>query len=161
MQQILSARGLSLIKSYEDLRLSSYRDSGGIWTIGYGHSGEVRAGQTISELTALTLLQADVMECEALLHRIIEVPLNQGQFDALVSFLFNVGPGKAGVKSGLRYLKSGSPSTLLRLLNAGRYQEAAEQFPLWAYAGGQRLPGLLRRRREEQRLFLSEMRRVA
>lgn len=161
MQQILSERGLSLIKGYEGLRLSSYRDSGGIWTIGYGHTGEVRAGQTISELTALTLLQADVMECEALLYRIVEVPLNQGQFDALVSFLFNVGPGKVGVKSGLRYLKSGSPSTLLRLLNAGLYQEAAEQFPLWAYAGGQRLPGLLRRRREEQSLFLSEMRRVA
>jgi lysozyme len=160
MHKVLSERGLTLIKSFEGLRLSSYRDSGGIWTIGYGHTGDVRAGKTISELTALTLLQADVMDCETLLHKIVEVPLNQGQFDALVSFLFNVGPGKPGVKSGLRYLKSGSPSTLLVLLNAGRYQQAAAQFPLWMYAGGQRLPGLLRRRKEEQRLFLSEMQPV-
>ena len=91
MHQVLSERGLTLIKSFEGLRLSSYRDSGGIWTIGYGHTGDVGAGKTISELTALTLLQADVMDCEALLHKIVEVPLNQGQFDALVSFLFNVG----------------------------------------------------------------------
>ncbi|EWG65839.1 Lysozyme RrrD [Enterobacter sp. DC4] len=161
MYQMLSERGFSLIKQFEGLRLSSYRDSAGVWTIGYGHTADARAGQTISELTALTLLQADVMECEERLRAIVEVPLTQGQFDALVSFLFNVGPGKPGVKSGLQYLKSGSPSTLLALLNAGRYQEAAAQFPLWVYAGSQRLPGLVRRRTEEQRLFLSVTQHVA
>ncbi|MCM7773479.1 lysozyme [Enterobacter asburiae] len=155
MYQMLSERGIALIKQYEGVRLSSYRDSAGVWTIGYGHTGDVHAGQTISELTALTLLQADVMVCEKLLHHIVEVPVSQGQFDALVSFLYNVGPGKPGVKSGFRFLKSGSPSTMLTCLNAGRYQEAAGQFPLWVYAGGQRLPGLVRRRAAEQRLFLS------
>ncbi|MDL4454988.1 lysozyme [Klebsiella michiganensis] len=160
MNKMLSENGLALIKSFEGCRLSSYQDRAGIWTIGYGHTNNVRAGQTISELTAMTLLQADIMICEELLHKIVELPVTQGQFDALVSFLFNVGPGKPGVKSGLRYLKSGSPSTLLALLNDGRYLEAADQFPLWVYVGIERVPGLVRRRAEEQQLFLSEMHRV-
>jgi len=84
-------------------------------------------------------------------------PLTQNQFDALVSILFNVGPGAKGVKDGIITLKSGVPSTLLRMLNLSIYAGAADEFPKWCHGlGGALLPGLVTRRARERALFLGD-----
>jgi len=147
-----SDRGLDLIKEFEGLELTPYKDPVGIWTVGWGHTGDV-GRDPITEEEAEELLLADVDLCEILLRRYVAVPLNQNQWDALISFLFNVGPGRKGGKSGLLELKGGGQSTLLRCLNLAYYVGAAEQFERWVYAGGKKLGGLVRRRRAERSLF--------
>jgi lysozyme len=137
-----SGAGLALTKSFEGLRLSAYQDSGGVWTIGYGHTGpEVHAGQHISEAEAQTLLRADMTAAVDCVRRAVQVKLTQGQFDALVDFCFNAGQG------GLL------GSSLLRCVNRGEFAEAVEQFGLWVHAGGRVAPGLVRRRAAEAALF--------
>lgn len=141
-----SDTGIELIKGFEGLRLAAYRDPACILTIGYGHTGQdVQESDTITEAEAERLLRLDLLSAELAVQRLVRVPLNQHQFDALVSFTYNVGAGNLG------------GSTLLRLLNDANYAHAAQQFDLWAYARGQRLAGLQRRRKAERFLFEQPM----
>lgn len=147
-----SDNGRRLIASREGLRLHAYRDSAGIWTIGYGHSSaagppKVTAGMTISVDTAMLLLIKDLRSAEGTVMAAVKVPLNQHEFDALVSLTFNIG-GTA--------FKS---SRLLRLINANQRLQAGDQFLVWnkARIGGvrQELAGLTRRRIAERQQFLA------
>ena len=140
MMQISKA-GLDLIKQFEGLYLQAYRCPAGVPTIGYGHTAGVAMGQTITQQQADDYLRRDVRMFERAVERLVKVPLTQGQFDALVSFAFNLGEGAL------------AQSTLLRLLNAGDYAGAAAQFDRWNKAGGRVLPGLVRRRAAERALF--------
>lgn len=136
-----SQKGLDLIKSFEGLRLSAYRCPADIPTIGYGTTAGVKMGDTITKERAEELLREDVARFESQVLRLVKVPLTQGQHDALVSFVYNLGAGNL------------SNSTLLRLLNAGDYAGAAAQFDRWNKAGGKVLAGLVRRRAAERALF--------
>lgn len=131
------------IKTAEGLRLTAYLDTGGVWTIGYGHTGaDVREGLTIPLSEAERLLTRDLRVAENYVNGLVKVKLTQNQFDALVSFVYNVG-GDAFKES-----------TMLRLLNAGDYEGAANQFPRWNKDNGKVVNGLINRRREERELFL-------
>lgn len=139
---LIGAAGLTLIKEEEGLRLSTYRDPVGIPTVCYGHTGpEVRMGQRYTQEQCEAILLKDIEEHKAGLKRCVTAPLNQNQQDALTSFAFNLGVGAT------------CKSTLVRKLNAGDYAGASAEFPRWVYAKGERLPGLVRRRAREQRLF--------
>lgn len=138
-----SQRGISLIKSFESLRLEAYRCPAGIWTIGYGHTAGVRRGDRINEQKAEQLLAEDLREFEEVVSR--ECPgVSQRRFDALVSFVFNVGTGN--------FLKS----TLLKCVKANpdnvniRYE-----FSRWNKSKGMVLSGLIRRRKAEADLYFS------
>lgn len=146
MPRQLSATGIDLIKRHEGFRSKEYLDAGGKATIGYGHlikSGESFPKEGISRVLAETILESDVANAEKAVNKLVKVPLNQNQFNALVSFVFNLGAE--------RFKKS----TLLRELNAKRYDTAALQFPRWVYAGGKVWTGLVRRREDEKQLFES------
>ena len=143
-----SEKGIALIKQFEGCRLTAYQDSVGVWTIGYGWTKPVdgkpiRAGMTIKQETAERLLKTGLVSYENDVSRLVKVDLTQGQFDALVSFTYNLGA------------RSLSTSTLLRKLNAGDYAGAADEFLRWNKAGGKVLNGLTRRREAERALFLS------
>ena len=135
--------GIDLIKRFEGCRLKAYRCPAGVLTIGYGHTGsDVSNGMVISQEKAENMLKMDlVVHCNNVT-KLVKVPLNQNQFDALVSIEYNVGYGAL------------STSTLLRLLNQGKYTEASKQFERWVYAGGKPLEGLKRRRKAEKELFI-------
>lgn len=146
----LSAAGLDAIRQHEGLRLKAYPDPGSSnglpITIGYGSTRKLDGSDwhltdTITEAQAVELLRRDVAESEAAVNRLVKVPLRQGQFDALVSFAFNVGAGALG------------DSTLLRKLNGGDYDGAAAEFDRWIFNDGKIMPGLQRRREAEQALF--------
>lgn len=134
-------KGLGLIKEFEGLYLRKYKCPAGYWTIGYGHLWYKGDKEEITEEEAEIFLVQDLADAEWAVNKYVTVPITQNQFDALVSFTMNLGSGS---------LKS---STLLRLLNAGDYAEAADQFTRWIYGGGEELPGLVRRRKEEKKLF--------
>ena len=136
-----SQQGLDLIKSFEGLRLSAYKCPADVWTIGYGTTAGVKPGQMITPERAEELLRDDVTMVEEQVLRTIKVPLKQGQFDALVSFTYNLGAGNL------------ASSTLARLLNAGDYLGAAAQFDRWNKAGGKVLKGLVARRAAERAMF--------
>lgn len=143
-----SEKGIALIKEFEGCKLTAYQDSVGVWTIGYGWTQPVdgkpiRAGMTIKQETAERLLKTGLVSYESDVSRLVKVGLTQGQFDALVSFTYNLGS------------RSLSTSTLLRKLNAGDYAGAADEFLRWNKAGGKVLNGLTRRREAERALFLS------
>ena len=143
-----SEKGIALIKEFEGCRLTAYQDSVGVGTIGYGWTQPVdgkpiRAGMTIKQETAERLLKTGLVSYESVVSRLVKVSLTQGQFDALVSFTYNLGA------------RSLSTSTLLRKLNAGDYAGAADEFLRWNKAGGKVLNGLTRRREAERALFLS------
>ncbi|MBE3178212.1 lysozyme [Enterobacter cloacae complex sp. P3B] len=143
-----SEKGIALIKEFEGCKLTAYQDSVGVWTIGYGWTQPVdgkpiRAGMTIKQETAERLLKAGLVSYESDVSRLVKVGLTQGQFDALVSFTYNLGA------------RSLSTSTLLRKLNAGDCAGAADEFLRWNKAGGKVLNGLTRRREAERALFLS------
>ncbi len=148
-----------LVKEAEGLRLNAYLCPAGLPTIGWGHTRGVRLGQAITRDQAEVYLREDMAEALAIVDRAVKVSLSAHQRAALASFVFNVGPGKVGVKDGFVTLKSGEPSTMLRLLNAGRHTDAVEQFPAWTKATvkGKRveLPGLVKRRAAERALFLT------
>lgn len=138
----ISIAGLAHLKQFEGLRLQPYKDSAGLWTIGYGHL--LKPGEwwdSITEEFATRLLGQDVGTAEDAVNSLVKVPLSQPQFDALVSFVYNVGVGAF------------RRSTLLRLLNAGEYAGAAAQLPLWRKAGGQIIQGLVNRRAQELAMF--------
>ena len=139
-----SAAGVAMIKQLEGLQLTAYQDQTGRWTIGYGHTGpDVHAGLTITPAQAEQLLERDLAAAVAAVNRAVTSVINQSQFDALVDFAFNLGCGSL------------LASTLLRLVNAGDFTAAAQQFLLWDHAGGLVVPGLLERRRAELQLFES------
>ena len=143
-----SDKGFALIKQFEGCKLTAYQDSVGVWTIGYGWTQPVdgkplRAGMTIKQETAERLLKTGLVSYESDVSRLVKVDLTQGQFDALVSFTYNLGA------------RSLSTSTLLRKLNASDYAGAADEFLRWNKAGGKVLNGLARRREAERALFLS------
>lgn len=137
----LSEAGLALIRECEGFRADAYRDAAGVWTIGYGHTGGVRPGDRVTPEEAASLLRADAAIAEAAVARAVGVPLSQGQFDALVSFTFNLGAPAL------------EASTLLRRLNAGNVPGAAAEFARWCHAGRAVLPGLVTRRARERALF--------
>lgn len=138
----INAAGLSLLKTFEGLQLSAYLDPVGVWTIGYGTTSGVYQGMSITSAQAEALLQTDLHRFETAVTDAVTRPITDNQFSALVSFTYNVGAGAF------------ASSTLLRLLNQGDIQGAANQFLVWVYAGGMVLPGLARRRRAERLLFL-------
>ena len=122
------------LKRFEQLRLTAYQDSKGVWTIGYGHTSGVRKGDRISEQRAEELLRGDLSTAEKFVGTIKEVD-TQGKYDALVDFAFNC--GVANLKS----------STLLRLIRqGGKTWEIQEQFLRWVNCGGKKLGGLVTRR---------------
>ena len=138
----ISEQGLDLIKSFEGLRLKSYQDSIGVWTIGWGHTRGVRKGQVITEAQAERFLRDDLEPIERQLTADLgEDGVLQCQFDALCSFCFNLGIGA--------YMKS----TLRKYVKAGRDDEADREFGKWVHAGGRVLPGLVRRRKAEAALY--------
>lgn len=137
-----SGTGLVLTEQFEGLRLSAYQDQVGVWTIGYGHTGnDVTPDLTITQAQAEQLLQQDVASACSCVNNNVAVQLSQDEFNALVDFVFNLG---AGAFEG---------STLLRDLNAGNFSGAATQFDAWDHAGGAVVAGLLRRRQAETALF--------
>lgn len=137
----LSEKGKTLIKKYEGLKLSAYKCPAGVWTIGYGHTAGVYAGQKITQKQAEEFFDNDIKQFEKIVLELCKVPLKQGQFDALVSFVYNI--GKTAFAN----------STLLKLLNQKNYSAAANQFARWVYANGKKLQGLVKRREEEKFLF--------
>jgi lysozyme len=151
-----SQDAIDIAKAFEGLRLEAYPDpgtGGAPWTIGYGHTGGVRPGDKITAAQAETFLIADLANAAGIVAAAVIVPVTQGMFDACTDFVFNVGPGKKGVKSGFVELKEGGPSTLLRLINQRCFGEATGQFKFWANAGGKPMSGLVRRRAAEAALF--------
>lgn len=139
----VSNNGINLVKRFEGLELKAYRDSVGILTIGYGHTHAVKAGDIITGEQADAILREDLQVAELTVNTNVKVKLTQGQFDALVSFVFNLGSGN--------FVKS----TLIRKLNAGDYAGSADEFGKWVNAGGKKLPGLVKRRAAEREVFLT------
>ena len=139
-----SEAGLAKTKEFEGLRLNAYQDSGGVWTIGYGHTGkDVKRGMTITQEQANDLLKKDVQWAVDCVNKAVTQAVNQNQFDAMVDFTFNVG---CGAFRG---------STLLRKFNAGDSAGAAEEFLRWKFVKGVEVVGLLRRRQADRTLFLA------
>ena len=138
----ISQAGIDLIKSFEGCRLVAYPDEGGTWTIGYGHTAGVVEGMTITAAEAEQFLADDLVQYAGYVTDYVTVPLLQHQFDALVSFTYNLGPGT------LRH------SDLLAFLNAGQYNRAADAFLEYDHADGVVVQGLANRRQAERTLFL-------
>lgn len=144
----ISLSGLNFIKQQEGFKPYVYADSAGLDTIGYGHKLTAFENYlTISDAEATKLLAKDVAEAENGVNNLVSVLLSQGQFDALVSFVYNVGVGAF------------KRSTMRKLINAGNYQGAIGQFTLWSKAtvNGQKVTvaGIFRRRQREAQLFES------
>ena len=137
----ISKEGTALIKKFEGCRLEAYQDSVGVWTIGYGHTKGVKEGDKINQDEAEHLLEEEMPEYEGYINTFVEVPLKQNQFDALVCWVYNLGPTN---------LKD---STLLACLNAEKYNDIPAQIKRWNKAGGKVLQGLIRRREAEALLF--------
>ena len=138
-----SDAGMGLLKRSEGFRSHVYRDVAGFPTIGYGHRllHPDSFSNGIDEPQAANLLAADVRDAEQAVQRLVNVPLTQGQYDALVDFTFNLGAGRLAA------------STLLKCLNDGRYEDAAEQLLLWDHAGGKQIAALKARRDAEAGLW--------
>lgn len=139
----ISQRGIDLIKDFEGCELTAYKDIVGVLTIGYGCTTNVQDGLTITQTEAENRLRRDLEKVEAAVERLVTVPLTQGEFDALCSFVYNLGEGAL------------AKSTLLKLLNSSDYDDASLQFFRWNKAGGKEVAGLTRRREAERRLFES------
>lgn len=141
-----SKAGLDLIKQFEGLRLKAYKCPANVWTIGYGHTSAagqpaVKSGMSITEAQANKILASDLGQYEDAINNSVKVDLTQNQFDALVSFVYNVGIGAF------------QKSTLLKKLNAGQYDVVPGELMKWTKSGGKELPGLVRRRRAEAALW--------
>jgi lysozyme len=133
---------VNLIKQFEGCKLNAYQDCVGVWTIGYGCTSGVTPGTTITQQNAEDMLNQALIAVSDALSVLVTYSASQNEFDALTSFTYNLGTGA---------LQS---STLLRLLNAGDIQGAAQEFPKWCHAGGKIEPGLVSRRAAEMALFL-------
>lgn len=143
----VTQEGLSLIKRFEGFSPTIYLDAAGLPTIGYGHlllPGEAEMFRRgISHEAAIALLIKDVEAAERLVLRLITVPLTNGQFDALVSFTFNLGGGAL------------QRSTLRRKVNREEHDDVPAEFLRWVWAGGKKLRGLVRRREAEAGIYQS------
>ena len=144
----VSNKGVDLICEFEGKRLVAYDDGVGVWTIGFGtikypNGVRVKKGDTCTLEQAKEYMRHDLIEFEYTVNSSVKVPLNHNQFDALVSLAYNIGSNA---------FKS---STLVKKLNTGDYQGAADQFNVWVNAGGKRMQGLVNRRDREKLLFLS------
>lgn len=145
---IVNQAAIDLIKEFEGFEPKAYRDPVGIWTIGYGTTKaagvgiDPKDGMTITQDDAERYLQLAVQKFAAKIEDMIDVPVTDNQFGALVSLGYNIGPGAL------------AKSTVMKRLNAGDYQGAADAFAMWNKAGGKVLPGLTRRRAAERALFL-------
>ena len=137
-----SVEGLALIKKFEGLELEAYKCAAGVWTIGYGHTKDVKEGDEWSESHADHMLEVELEEFEGYINDNVTVALSQNQFDALVSWVYNLGP--ANLKA----------STMLKVLNSGDYEGVPAQIKRWNKAGGKVLEGLIRRRKAEALLFV-------
>jgi GH24 family phage-related lysozyme (muramidase) len=142
----MKVHNIDIIKKHEGLRLEAYMPTpNDVWTIGYGHTHTTKQGMKITAGQAESLLRKDTLWVEKAVNKLVVVPLTQNQFDALSSLVFNIGEGAF------------STSTLLRLLNSGDYEGAANQFSRWNKQKGRVLNGLTRRRQEERQLFLKKV----
>lgn len=150
-----SADGIALIQSFESCVLTATWDPlGKVWFIGWGRSRGVKQGDTCTQDQADALFLEDLADFEAIVAHLLDgVALTAGQFDAIVSFCYNVGLGYPGVKDGFQKLKAGGPSTLYVRLLASDFPGAAAEFPKWDHGAGGVVGGLLRRRMAEQALF--------
>ena len=143
----MSSDGIELLKEHEGVRKEVYLDPIGLPTGGVGHllkGDEIQrfpVGTQLSDEQIDEWLRQDIREAEEAVEQLVKVELNQSQFDALVSFVFNVGSGNF------------QKSQLLRLINSDRFDLAAQQFGRWVFAGGRRFRGLERRRADEAELF--------
>jgi lysozyme len=147
----LLAAAVAIIGAYEGLRHRAYLDPIGIPTICYGHTAGVQLSQAKSTEECEGLLGEEILAANGIVDRCITVPLTDGQRLALVSFAFNVGPGRAGVKDGLCTLKSGRQPQIRQRFNRGDYAGGCRALTEgWMTARGVRLPGLVRRRNEER-----------
>lgn len=139
----ISQNGLKVIRHYEGCSLKAYQDIVGVWTIGYGDTENVKPGMVITQQEAEERLTRRLnREFEPGVRAAVTGPIQQGQFDAMVSLAYNIG------------MAAFTSSTLVKLFNAGDVQLAADQFPRWDKAGGKSVKGLRRRRAAERALFL-------
>jgi lysozyme len=136
----ISDRGLKHIEDSEGCRLKAYQDTGGVWTIGYGHTERVLPNQVITQAMAEMLLKHDVEYASKLVQERAGA-CTQGQFDALTDFVFNVGPTQFLSSHLYAYHKEGS------------YKQAALEFPKWKFDNGKVIPGLVIRRQKERELY--------
>ena len=137
----IGQRGIEIIKHFEGCELEAYKCPAGVWTIGYGHIKGVSEGMSITQEQAEQMLLDELKEYENYINELVVVDLSQNQFDALVSWVYNLGP--ANLQS----------STLLKVLNSGDYSGVPAQIERWNKAGGKVLEGLIRRREAESALF--------
>ena len=136
--------GLALIKKFEGCELKAYLCSAGVWTIGYGHTKDVVEGMEITQEQAEQMLVDELHEYESYINKYVTVALSQNQFDALVSWVYNLGPANL------------SASTMLKVLNSGEYEDVPAQMKRWNKAGGKVVEGLIRRREAEACLFVGK-----
>ena len=140
----ISEEGMNLIKNFEGLRLEAYKCSAGKWTIGYGHTGmDIKKGMIITKEQAEKYFMQDILIHSNNVSKLVKISLTQKEFDALVSFEYNIGYGNF------------SKSTMLKLLNSGNKQDAIKEFDKWIYAGGKEINGLKIRRAKEKAYFIS------
>lgn len=138
-----SQQAYNLIREFEGLRLEAYRCPAGLWTIGYGHTTNVTPGTTITPLQANLLLQEDIAQCERTLNR-YNLALTQNMYDALISFIYNIGAGNF------------HRSTLLCKIKINPYDRTiADEFHKWIHSRGKPLAGLQRRRMAESKLYFT------
>lgn len=143
----ISLKGVNLIKYFEGLKLKAYKCSAGVWTIGIGTTiykdgTKVKQGDIISEAFAIELFQNDIKKFEKQVSSLVTSKINQNQFDALVSFAYNLGAGALG------------KSTLLKKVNANPNDGTIIlEFEKWVSAGGVKLEGLIKRRKAESKLY--------
>lgn len=141
----ISKNGIDFIKKEEGLILNAYLCPANVWTIGYGHTNGVKKGDKITEEQAEDFLVNDLLYSERIVNKMVKVKLNQNQYDALVSFVFNVGSG------------SFINSTLLKKLNAGaNNDEICVELRRWVFSKGKKLPVLIARRQRECELYQRE-----
>jgi GH24 family phage-related lysozyme (muramidase) len=143
----ISEKGINIIKKFEGCKLTSYKCPAGVWTIGcgtikYPNGNTVKKGDVCTDAQVDQYFSNDLVKFENSVNSLVKVPLTQNQFDALVSFSYNVGASNLAT------------STLLKKLNAKDYKGAAAEFPKWNKAGGKVMNGLTKRRNAEMELFL-------
>lgn len=154
MPHKVSGRGLALIQSFEGCELCAYKDGGGVWTIGTGHTKGVKPGARITQAEADDLLAEDIEDTEDAVNYLLgDCATSQDQFDALVSLTFNIGCGSATHVPPIPGLAT---STVLKRHRLGNYTGASNAFVLWNKDNGKIIPGLTRRRLAEARLYRGE-----
>ena len=147
MTRQISPHGLDKLKQWEGLKTKAYKDAGGVWTIGYGHTAAAgtpapRQGMVITASEAESILLKDLTQYEAAVENNVNVKLNDNQFAALVSFAFNVG------------INAFKNSTLLKKLNSGNFDAVPVELRKWVKAGGKKVQGLVNRRQAEGYLWM-------